>query len=522
MKKQQKEKIKKGLLTSLHILGYVCIGLTLITGIMVGVTQCNKETNFQIDSLDRNLIKRANDSYSADYLRNYNSTSQTRIYANDVYIVNPYSNVAHGGYSYPYTFDYGSSARGGVYLIDFDSNYNYLTTRYFVFSRVYMDGNVCYFDDNTTYQGTTSHCLMVFEDNRDYLGSNNYVNYDIFNNAILKVGSTFTTQNHGADYNVLNYKDYRLFLDTHLVRSYKCSNYNSYLYPFVLNNSLLRENTNGFTFPILPRLNNNTYGSLYWFLQLADDRLYLNQNAFMNQLDIFNDVNVSYGLYGVYGTSSNIGDYYSSTYGWGYVLYSCCYDFQIEYLSFVRYSYLSSSHVYSNAINTTLDVNIGLSSNTFNLNQYNENATGLNIYDIIDNGRVIYDGTVYTTVYSMYTWPYWLVKYGNGYTSKDVNSTQNPIFSGTILNCKYYELYNLINRSYGTVDLYAFSLGSNSSTNIIVDSGVDNVFDLIGSAFTSIGGIMSLNLFAGFTLGSLVFFPLIVAVILAIVKLFKR
>ena len=43
LNKQQKELIKKNIFKVLHIIGYICTAITIITAIAIGVNSCNND-----------------------------------------------------------------------------------------------------------------------------------------------------------------------------------------------------------------------------------------------------------------------------------------------------------------------------------------------------------------------------------------------------------------------------------------------------------------------------------------------
>lgn len=63
---------------------------------------------------------------------------------------------------------------------------------------------------------------------------------------------------------------------------------------------------------------------------------------------------------------------------------------------------------------------------------------------------------------------------------------------------------------------------SDYTSGVVTDIGLASVFSLIGSAFASVSGFLSIQIMPGLTLGLLLFTPLIVGIILAIVWLVKR
>lgn len=88
-----------------------------------------------------------------------------------------------------------------------------------------------------------------------------------------------------------------------------------------------------------------------------------------------------------------------------------------------------------------------------------------------------------------------------------------------------------INRNFSLADLFRryFNISPKSVDKngqeviYIVDTSVYfNVFDLLGSAFTSLGGLLGIAVLPSITLGTLLFVPLVVLIILFIVGLFKR
>lgn len=66
-----------------------------------------------------------------------------------------------------------------------------------------------------------------------------------------------------------------------------------------------------------------------------------------------------------------------------------------------------------------------------------------------------------------------------------------------------------------------FDLGSITS-NTNDSANIGNAFTLIGSAFTSLAGLFNIGIIPGITIGVLLFIPLIVGIILAIVRLIKK
>ena len=88
-----------------------------------------------------------------------------------------------------------------------------------------------------------------------------------------------------------------------------------------------------------------------------------------------------------------------------------------------------------------------------------------------------------------------------------------------------------INRNFSLADLFRkyFNISptpvdkNGQQVIYIIDTSVYfNVFDLLGSAFTSLGGLLGIAILPSITLGTLLFVPLVVVIILFIVGLFKR
>ena len=99
LNKQQKETIKKSIFTILHVIGYICIGITLLTSIMIGVNSCQPKQVNAIELPNNNLIYKANDSYDYGYddLYNINDNGTITIDSGDVYYFNNDSYINVGG-----------------------------------------------------------------------------------------------------------------------------------------------------------------------------------------------------------------------------------------------------------------------------------------------------------------------------------------------------------------------------------------------------------------------------------------
>lgn len=110
----------------------------------------------------------------------------------------------------------------------------------------------------------------------------------------------------------------------------------------------------------------------------------------------------------------------------------------------------------------------------------------------------------------------------------NIEFTTYDIFTPEFLNSdgitiKYYQ-YNQgnFNRSAQDFITLNFELIRNAPTYVNGNNGLEGGFSLLYQAFTSLGSILQLQVVGGITLGTLVFIPLIIGLILFIVSLFKR
>lgn len=225
-----------------------------------------------------------------------------------------------------------------------------------------------------------------------------------------------------------------------------------------------------------------------------------------NSVDVYYDYPSLWAFLG--GSTDNVRQSY--TYKWTYDNYEASGQ-QINF-SYYPFCFVSSSQFLGTCTIEGLNLDKTLQIRAFGL--YNEGFyfSSINVPNNMNNTN-----TIYCNVQDM----------ESGYIDSIVFTTYD-IFTpqylhGNSITINYYQ-YNNGNFNYTAeqfIQTY-FELQRNAPTYINGNNGLEGSFSLIYQAFASLGSILSLQVVGGITLGTLVFIPLVVGLIIFIVHLFKR
>ena len=113
----------------------------------------------------------------------------------------------------------------------------------------------------------------------------------------------------------------------------------------------------------------------------------------------------------------------------------------------------------------------------------------------------------------------------NKYLNSDSDTCINQNVSWLGSEYKTLHFYKVVDEQsyyYQVLTMANNNLVANGFNNGTTDVGLGGAFSLLATAFSSISGILAISLFPGITLGLLLFLPLIVGIIIAIIWLIKK
>ena len=113
----------------------------------------------------------------------------------------------------------------------------------------------------------------------------------------------------------------------------------------------------------------------------------------------------------------------------------------------------------------------------------------------------------------------------NKYLNSDSDTCINQNVSWLGSEYKTLHFYKVVDEQsyyYQVLTMANNNLVANGFNNGTTDVGLGGAFSLLATAFSSLSGILAISLFPGITLGLLLFLPLIVGIIIAIIWLIKK
>ena len=539
LNKSQKQKLKNNIFKVLHVLGYISIGLLVVIFTIVGVQNCHPKTqdsevSLKVPSYNANDERRSDEgtlyipwangyrtrsTYNYDSFYNINSDGSIINLQYSIYHVDKQS-IMDVTDSECFFYDSNNDLTfSQVRVLRFDSSTGAYDNSYnrasFVKSLWFYNGSVygrldtglptSFFSvyDSYNYMVIIYNYCIIKNDNKVAL-------YNMFEGVLINTG-TLTSDFINNNLSSLNYNDSLSFINEYWYRGYD----DSYLYPLILPNDELENN------------NSNSYCPLY-FYNVSSPLGYcksINTSYSVVKLDGVNFADFTYHntfggirygamkFYGVDGFNE-----YSSTFGVGFKLYGGCYKFHNLFQNFIRYSF--KLYVpFAEWKSQLVIFNVAFSIFPNDIFNYYKNTYGVASITLFDSASYGYDGALYSSLdfgdnKFFLSSRYNVIEYDNYY-----------IGHVTFRSGYYYQFKQVFQHPgpNGLV-LLDFSLDTPLIDDITQGGSTPftSVFVLLGTAFNSLAGILNISIFGAITIGSLMFLPLVVIILLFVIRLFKR